>query len=379
MSAMFLDRPHRTYKDNTIWTDICWSASDIPQTWLATKFSLAMDTVPYPERWRTFIPTEMDSSFVGNYFAAGFGTKSLDEHQEVISSLTTMHKKDRFSFSHIVVIDARIEVIGADFPADEPAPFLVDHEILSGSRIHRIAEDGPNDEHFIDNAKKNASGTVTSENLHIGFRKYRYFKCREESMKPELYLRYCKFKHQTVNKHTSYFDMMRVVHEHHIKWLLSQKEVPRECYQSLRTTYQNDLLLDKRGENRMVKILLKKSARFERQMYQVGQPTPEWYDLDFDDQMSSIYTEHIMWVQEQNSLSHTLHCRLTKVYKDDSFLPEDTRDTFTNLINLKFGKFLEEIHGDPPSLTKKAAHRYWTQKIPVVKPEMSPLVPFDCW
>ena len=129
----------------------------------------------------------------------------------------------------------------------------------------------------------------------------------------------------------------------------------------------------------MVKILLKKSARFERQMYQIGQPTPEWYDLDFDDQMSSIYTEHITWIQEQNSLSHTLHCRLTKVYKEDSFLPEDTRDILINLINNKFGKFLEEIHGDPPSLIKKAAHRYWTQKIPVVKPEMSPLVPFDCW
>lgn len=192
------------------------TASDIPQTSLATKFSLAIDTVPYPERWCTFIPTEMDSSFVGNYFAAGFGTKSLDEHKEVISSFTTMHTKDRFSFSHIVVIDARIEVIGAEFPGDEPAPFLVDHEILSGSRIHRIAEDGPNDEHCIDNAKKNASGTVTSENLHIGFRKHRYFKCREESMNPELYLRYCKLKHQSVNKHTSYFDMMRVVHEHHI-------------------------------------------------------------------------------------------------------------------------------------------------------------------
>ena len=129
----------------------------------------------------------------------------------------------------------------------------------------------------------------------------------------------------------------------------------------------------------MVKILLKKSARFERQMYQVGQPCPGWYDLDFNNQISSIYAEHITWVQEQNTLSCTLHYRLSKVYKEDSFIPEDTRDTLTNIINFKFGKCLEEIHGDPPSLLKKAAHRYWIQKISVVKPEISPLVPFDCW
>ena len=379
MSAMFLDRPHRSYKGDAIWTDICWDVSDIPKTWLVTKFSLVMDSVPFPERWYTFIPTEMDSSFVGNYFAAGFGAKSLEEHKEVISSLTSMHKRDRFSFSHIVVIDARIEVIGPNFPPNEPAPFLVDHEILSGQRIHRLAEDGPNDEHYLDNAKKNASGSVISEYLHIGYRKYKYFKCREESMKPDLYLRYCKCKDHSVNKRMSYFDMMQVVHDHHIKWLLYQREIPRECYMSLRSTYQNDLLLEKRKEDRMVKILLKKMAKFERQMYQVGEPTPDWHDLVFKDQMMSIYSEHQTWLQDQDSLSHIIHCRWSKVYKEDPFIPEDTKISFNNIINYKFGKYLQEIHDQPPSLTKKAAHRYWIQKIPVVKPEMSPLVPFDCW
>ena len=148
---------------------------------------------------------------------------------------------------------------------------------------------------------------------------------------------------------------------------------------SLRSTYQNDLLLEKRKEDRMVKILLKKMAKFERQMYQVGEPTPVWHDLAFKDQMTSIYSEHRTWLQDQDSLSHIIHCRWSKVYKEDPFIPEDTKLSFNNIINFKFGKYLQEIHDQPPSLTKKAAHRYWIQKIPVVKPEMSPLVPFDCW
>lgn len=95
---------------------------------------------------------------------------------------------------------------------------IVDEEILAGKRIHHLAEDRPNDEHYLDNT----SGTVISENLHIGFRKYKYFKYGDESMKPKLYLRYCKLKDQSVNKYImAYFA---------IKWLLYQREIPRECH-----------------------------------------------------------------------------------------------------------------------------------------------------
>jgi len=135
MSEMFPDRDHHHYKDDTIWTDVCWDSFDIPKSWLQTKFSLFMDTIPHPEKWTTFIPDSSvlsQESFVGNYFAAGFGTRSLEVHKEMIRFLSDMRKKDRFAFSHIVVVDARICVIGNDYPPNEHVPFLVDYEILSG-------------------------------------------------------------------------------------------------------------------------------------------------------------------------------------------------------------------------------------------------------
>ena len=380
MSGTFPHRSESDYKGGMIWTDLSWSAADIPKSWLSTKFSLVMDSVPYPERWSTFIPTEeQDESFVGNYFAAGFGTKSMIEHKKVISVLTSIHKKDRLAFSHIVVIDARIEVLGDDFPVEEPAPFLVDHEILSGRRINRNPADGPRDEHFLENSKKRSSGTIVCDQAYIGFRKYKLYLCHEERMKPDLFLRYCRLNDHSINKELTHFQMMQNVHENHIKWLLRQREIPRECYISLRATYQNDKLLEKRVEERMIKILLKKSAKFEREMYHVGSASPEWHDLCFKDQMSSIYLDHKHWLLEQPFMNHTLHCRYSKVYKDDPFIPEETRKSFNNIINCKFGAFLHKIHDDPPSKMKQAAHRYWIEKIPVVKPDMPPLVPFDCW
>ena len=78
MSAIFPERSHRHYKSNKIWTDVCWDAADIPSTWLSTKFSVAVDKVPFPEKWTTFIPTDKHPIFVDKYFAAGFDTTSLD-------------------------------------------------------------------------------------------------------------------------------------------------------------------------------------------------------------------------------------------------------------------------------------------------------------
>lgn len=384
MSDMFLDRGHRHYKDDTIWTDVNWSQYDIPKTWLHTKFSLFMDTVPHPEQWITFIPDSSapgQSSFVGNYFAAGFGTKSLETHKEIIKFLTNMYKKDRFAFSHIVVVDARHCIIGPDYPQDDPVPFLVDHEILSGRRIHRNPGDGPHDEFFLDNSKKNATGTVIAEKDYIGYRQYKIYKCRESNMKPDVYLRYCKNGKQTLSgSNLSYFETMSTIHQHHIQWLLQQREIPRECHQALRTTYENDLILEKRMEERMVKILLKKLAKFEWKLY-IGEqhPTDEWYNLDFKHQMASIYDGHKKWLMKESSISHTIHCRLSKIYKDDVYMPEDTKKQLSNIINIKFGAYLEEIHDDPPSRKKAAAHRYWIEKIPVVQPELAPLIPFDCW
>lgn len=379
MSAIFPDRHHRHYKDNKIWTDVCWDVADIPSSWLTTKFSMAMDTVPYPERWTTFIPTELYPSFVGKYFAAGFGTESLDEHKEVIRVLSAMHKKDRLAFTHIVVIDARHSVIGPDVHQDKPVPFLVNHEILRDKRIHRNPEDGPDDEHYLTNAKLSAQGTVLRTKIFIGFREYKVFQCRESSMGDDEYLKYCRCHDHSVSDSLSYHDTMQLVHKHHIQWLLKQREIPRECYQSLCRTYQSDLLLDDRYENRMVKILKLRLSTFERTIYGVGQASNEWHDSGFTKRMDLIYDEHKQWLLEQTHITHVHHCRFNKVYRNDTFMPEDVKDCLNSILNTKFGAYIALLHDEPQSVLKDAAHRYWIEKIPVVKPIMSPLVPFDCW
>lgn len=78
-------------------------------------------------------------------------------------------------------------------------------EILAGKRIYHLAEGRlPKDEYTILITQRRMRlglvRTVISENLHIGFRKYKYFKYGDESIKPRLYLRYCKLKDQSVNK-----------------------------------------------------------------------------------------------------------------------------------------------------------------------------------
>ena len=81
----------------------------------------------------------------------------------------------------------------------------------------------------------------------------------------------------------------------------------------------------------MVKIILKNSAQFKRKMYQVGEPTLEYSE------------QHEIWLQDQNMLSHTNHCRLRKVYIENPFHSGDTRISFNIIINFKFGEYLKEI------------------------------------
>jgi len=377
---MFPTRDDSDYKDNKIWTDICWSVPDIPKSWLTTKFALAMDTVPFPERWITFIPdNENYESFAGNYYAAGFGTNSMEEHKKVIKCLSEMKRKDRFAFTHIVVIDARTSVVGQNIDKYKCLPFLVNHQILRDRRIHRNPEDGPDDEHYIHNTKINAIGSIQIKKEHIGFRKYTIIKCRESNMKDDTFLKYCCNKDHKVSQDGSYYDRMSTVHQSHISWLLKQKEIPRECYISLILTYQTDILLDRRKENRMVKILKKKCAIFERTLYDVGSAPPEWHDLTFNQKMNAIYDDHQNWLLKQSYINHVHHCRLSKIYENDPFISEDRRKLLSNIITTKFGSYLAILHDEPKSLTKDAAHRYWIEKIPVVKPVMGPVIPFDCW
>ena len=379
MSAIFPERSHRHYKSNKIWTDICWDVADIPSSWLSTKFSIAMDTVPFPEKWITFIPTDKHPSFVDKYLAAGFGTTSIEEHKQVIGVLSDMHKKDRFAFTHIVIIDARHSVIGSDIDDDHPIPFLVNHEILRDHRIHRNPEDGPDDEHYLTNAKLKAQGNVQSTKTHIGYREYKIFQCRESTMVEDRYLKYCRCQHQSISQTLSYYDTMQQVHNHHIQWLLKSRDVPRECYNSLHSTYQLDKLLEERTRKRMVKILQLKLSSFERTIYGVGSPSNEWYDSCFSKRMEIIHDEHKQWLLDQSHVTHVHHCRFLKIYTNDIFMSEDTKCYLTNILNTKFGDYIASLHDEPNTLIKKTAHRYWIEKIPVVTPVMAPLLPFDCW
>ena len=111
-----------------------------------------------------------------------------------------MHKKDRFAFTHIAVIDARHSVIGSDIHEDQPIPVLVSHEILRDHRIHRNSEDGPDDEHYLINAKLKAQGNVQSTKTHIGFREYKKNQCRESTMVDDGYLKYCRCQHHSVSQ-----------------------------------------------------------------------------------------------------------------------------------------------------------------------------------
>ena len=145
------------------------------------------------------------------------------------------------------------------------------------------------------------------------------------------------------------------------------------------STYQSDLLIEKRTHKRMVKILQLKLSSFERTIYGVGAPSNEWYDSCFNKRTEITHEEHKQWLLDQPHVTHVHHCRFLKVYTNDIFMSEDTKSCLNNILNTKFGNYITHLHDEPNSLNKKAAHRYWIEKIPVVTPVLAPLIPFHCW
>ena len=103
--------------------------------WLASKFSIAQ------WQWTLYLcylipdaglpPSQQKRmhllSFVHNYFAAGFGTKSLDlnEHKNEDEVISVLCRRDRYLLSSRSREEAHHKVIGTDFPEDEPVLFLI--------------------------------------------------------------------------------------------------------------------------------------------------------------------------------------------------------------------------------------------------------------
>ena len=367
------DRDPTHYKGNKIWTELAWTSADIPESWVLTKFSTTLDALPYIDQWITHIPDDSPQHYVG----ACFGTTSLTVHTEVIQVLSKLLKKDRFAFSYIAVIDARHEVIGPDFPPHEPIPFLCGNEITSGKRIHRNRSDGVFDEHYEENQRKNATGAVIVTSTKVGPREYLVYQCRESSANSES--NYCRSSSQTITNPWSFPDKMNIVYKDHIKWLLEQRSISRDCFQMLRISYQNDVMLEERTKNRFLKVLKRKFARGERILYNLPEPSKEWCDLSFTDQITANHQEHKELMRHRGSLSHTLHRRQKKLYNEDPFMDESMLKLLIHIINQLFGAYLDAVHEHPQSNEYKYAHRYWVEEIPVTDPDLPPLVPYDLW
>lgn len=375
--ALIPDRSPCDYKDNKIWTELCWSSADIPKSWVVTKFNSTMYNVPFYDKWIIWISDDEDCS--ANFLASCFGASTLEEHKRVIDALSTLKKQDRFAFSYIAVMDARHEVIGENHDPHELYPFLVGDEITSGKRIHRTKEDGVFDEHYKQNQRNNATGAVILAQKTIGPRKYFVYQCRESNSAEDTFVLYPRKESQTITNPWSFPDKMKIVHKDHMSWLLEQGQVFRDMFSHLRMSYSSDVMLDERMMDRFVKVLHRKFARGERIIYQLQQPDKAWCDLMFDDQITANHNEHRQMLLQLTDMSHTLHRRWSKIYQEDLFMDPTMRESLTRIINQLFGIFLDKVHDDPSSNLYHVAHRYFVEEIPVNRSELPPLVPYDLW
>ena len=127
----------RQWKDDKIWTEVAVTIGGTRRPQMLHKYYHLVLTVPLPDHWITYEPANAE------LYALCIGCASLEDHMSVIQSLCQIHEKNRFAFDHLVVIDARKEIIGEDWPEHKHAPHIPMDDVLSGRRLHRVPGDGP--------------------------------------------------------------------------------------------------------------------------------------------------------------------------------------------------------------------------------------------
>ena len=390
-TMMFPGATPATFKSNMIWTEISVDSLVTPVALLEEKFRDAIDAAPYPQKWVTFTPEDLDNisaSMYSEYYGAYYPSANVEEHLTLINNLRTIRLNDKFSISNITVLDARIDVIGHSVPPERMIPAVNMKTILTGERYHRQPNDGIS---FppITPQNKTIFHEVTMQPMDIGNTPHKAHVCvigdgnvynrRRIHYFTENGLLFIKNEH--IN-HT----MQRVYIDHTI-WLASLDTVDRDVLIVLAKTYDSDTNWAKNPIDMYLNatsLLYNAYVAGEWHRYQcIGDP-PEEADLidtqSLHTQLEYVYNAHATMLLNTTHIDHLSHKSWTKVYETDPFMDSWFKKILKYLIDRNLRNFVQGLTGSHFIDGHQQAAIDYSQSMKPFKTERSiHLLPYFLW
>ena len=190
------------------------------------------------------------------YFGARYPSEDITEHLLSITQLRSMQLRDKFSYTHISVIDARHDIIGPHFADSAPIPVIDMKDIILHEKYYRHKDDGldkqrGNPNHDAGNiplgvqvAGNIVSGIIDTESCQV-----KAYKCMIHLTDGAYIYRFksVTYSHAQVSasipQDISFQEQMDIVHSRHLSFLEQQDSISRDLFTELAKTYEHDYTL----------------------------------------------------------------------------------------------------------------------------------------
>lgn len=155
----------------------------------------------------------------------------------------------------------------------------------------------------------------------------------------------------------SFHESLKIVHDRHLDFVLSQKRIDRSLAGWLKELYASDPHLEK--PDKLIKLVERKHALHEWEFYCGSmRPPHKWHQVDFEKRMSITYEHHRLILEKNNphGIKIGLHRSMLSRYNNDDLLPPATRQVLVQFINTMYRHYIvklsDEIRERPWSVSK---------------------------
>lgn len=130
-------------------------------------------------------------------------------------------------------------------------------------------------------------------------------------------------------------EKMALIRSRHLKWLRGETNLDWQDFYEINDCYEKDTTIDKITRHTLESILKEKLVYFAIEKYKLSiryKQVRSLTRLPLSEMMSSVYTAHKEWLEQQPDIPPAAFTQLESLYISDCFLDEQTHQRLHNLL-----------------------------------------------